>query len=505
MFKILGYELADKGYYINLPTSTDRNQKIIELVSRYDIEGLNRFEALTDEMIQYSCTKSHLEIFKESLNDDLPIIFVGEDDFNIEDKCYFPYNENKKFSEVIKDVYNDLQNVEWDVILFGCNPKSQIRPITNNVGIVDKSTGAWAYLIKKRAYQYILEHSNYKKDYIAIDDYLPLLNSVGFVTLTTIPMMISHAVGFESTLQPRGPVDYTGWINGSYHKFLYDNYANGVFTDFRVEKELTIVIAGHFVENHQFYLNYLLYSLPNDLLKCKFIIHYDKSGSEDINHEIVKLNAYFRDHKSDLNTTLSFSFGGLISTIDNVLPNITTPYFLFLEHDWVFLEKNNINFNQLLNAFNNHNFINAVWFAKDDNIMRGFEIATDVENKTTPFEKENRVSEIDLVTTCRWSNNPVIFRTSKMKEWYSNIIKNEHVGTLHQSCHNVEETMIPHYRKIISENRWEDIRDDWGTFLYGNIGEGPYVGHTDASRRYQGQSKSQPEINGENYIKNNPL
>ena len=65
--------------------------------------------------------------------------------------------------------------------------------------------------------------------------------------------------------------------------------------------------------------------------------------------------------------------------------------------------------------------------------------------------------------------------------------------------------MIPTYRKIISENRWDDIKDNWGTFLYGNLGEGPYVGHTDASRRYQGSSKSTPEINGEEYIKNNPL
>jgi GR25 family glycosyltransferase involved in LPS biosynthesis len=505
MFKILNYKLADKGYYINLPTSTDRNQKMKELMLQYNIEGLNRFEALTDEMIQYSCTKSHLEVFKQSLDEDLPIIFVGEDDFNIEDKCYFPYNDIKKFSDVLKDVYTDLQNVEWDVILLGCNPKSQIRPITNNLGIVDKSTGAWAYLIKKRAYKYILENSNYKKDYIAIDDYLPLLNSKGFITLTTIPLSFNHSVGFESTLQPRGPVDYTTWIMGNYHKFLYDNYPNGVFTDFKIEKELTVVVAGHFVENHKFYLNYLLHSLPNELSKCKFIIHYDKSGNDDINSEIVKLNAYFRDVKSDLNVELSFSFGGLISTIDNVLPKIKTPYFLFLEHDWVFLEKDKINFDNLLKSFNNHNFINAVWFAKDDNVMRGFEIARDVEDKTTPFEKETRVTEVDLVTTCRWSNNPVIFRTSKMQDWYYNIIKNEHVGFSHQSCHNVEETMIPHYRRIISENKWEDIRDDWGTFLYGDMGEGPYVGHTDASRRYQGQSKSQPEINGENYIKNNPL
>jgi GR25 family glycosyltransferase involved in LPS biosynthesis len=505
MFKILNYKLADKGFYINLPKSTDRDSKIKELSLKYNIEGLNRFEALTDEMIQYSCTKSHLEVFKQSLSEDLQIIFVGEDDFNIEDRCYFPYDEIKNFSDVVKDVYLDLQNVEWDVVLLGCNPKSQIRPVTKNLGVVDKSTGAWAYLIKKRAYQYILENSNYKRDYIAIDDYLPLLNSKGFVTLTTIPLIINHAVGLESTLQPRGPVNYTGWITGNYHKFLYNNYPSGVLTEFKVEKELTIVIAGHLLDNYQFYLNYLLHSLPNSLLNCKFIVHYDESGSEDVNLEMVRLNTYFRDIRSDLNVELSFGFGGLISTMNTILSKLKTPYFLFLEHDWVFLEKENINFNKTINAFNNHDFINAVWFSKDDNNMRGFEIATDVENKVTPFEKETRVSDVDLITTCRWSNNPAIFRTSKMKDWYDNIINNEYVGISHQSCHNVEESMIPHYRKIISENRWNDIRDDWGTFLYGKIGEGPYVGHTDASKRYQGQSKSQPEINGENYINNNPI
>ena len=48
MFKVLNYNLADKGYYINLSTSTDRDQKIKDLILKYNIEGLNRFEALTD-------------------------------------------------------------------------------------------------------------------------------------------------------------------------------------------------------------------------------------------------------------------------------------------------------------------------------------------------------------------------------------------------------------------------------------------------------------------------
>jgi GR25 family glycosyltransferase involved in LPS biosynthesis len=505
MFSILGNTFADKGFYINLSSSVDRKEHIENLILKYQIEGLERFDALTDEMIQFSCTKSHLGIFKQSLDEDLEIIFVVEDDINIEDECYLPIKTEKTFfKDSIEKVKSDLENVEWDVLLFGCNPKSFIVPITENLGVVDKSTGAWAYLIKKRAYQFLLDNSNYKRDYIAIDDYLPLLNNYGFKTLTTLPLLINHASGFVSTLQPRGPVDYSTWIQGNYHRFLFDNYKEN-FMENKIEKEVTIVITGHFVENYMFYLKYLFHSLPNELKKCKILIHYDETSGFDVRLEQVRLNAYFRDYISEFNITLSTGFGGLINSLDSMVKKIRTPYFIFLEHDWVFLKKDNIDFLSLIDAFNNHNFINAVWFSKDDNVMRGFDIATDIDNNVTPFDLENRVSEVDLITVCRWSNNPAMFRLSKMKEWFELYIDNGGVGKIHQGQHNVEETMIPTYRKIISENKWDDIKDDWGTFLYGNLGEGPYVGHTDASRRYQGGSKSTPEINGEEYIKNNPL
>jgi len=505
MFSILGNILADKGFYINLNSSTNRREHIDELIEKYEIKNFNRFEALTDEMIQFSCTKSHLGIFTQSLNEDLDIIFVAEDDIDIHDECYLPIKKDKTFfKDVINQVNEEMKNVEWDVILFGCNPRSTIIPVTETLGLIHKSTGAWAYIIKKRAYSFLLEKSNYRSDLIAIDDYLPMLNEHGFVTLTTLPLTIAHADGFESTLQPRGPVHYTGWIQGNYHKFLFDNYKEN-FIEKRIEKEITIVITGHFVEDYQYYLNYLIHSMPEELKKCKILIHYDETNGYDIRWEKMTLHAYFRDYISELNVTLSTGFGGLISSLNTTIKKIKTPYFILLEHDWVFLKKDNIDFLSLNDAFNKHDFINAVWFSKDDNVMRGFDIATDVENIVTPFDLENRVNQVNLITVCRWSNNPVMFRLSKIKEWFEKYIDNGHIGNIHQGQHNVEETMIPIYRKIISENKWDDIKDDWGTFLYGNLGEGPYVGHTDASRRYQGSSKSTPEINGEEYIKNNPL
>jgi hypothetical protein len=65
--------------------------------------------------------------------------------------------------------------------------------------------------------------------------------------------------------------------------------------------------------------------------------------------------------------------------------------------------------------------------------------------------------------------------------------------------------MISEYRRIISESIWEEIKDDWGTYLYGDVGEGILVGHTDGSRRYQGSIKTMAEDNANEFIKNNVL
>jgi hypothetical protein len=65
--------------------------------------------------------------------------------------------------------------------------------------------------------------------------------------------------------------------------------------------------------------------------------------------------------------------------------------------------------------------------------------------------------------------------------------------------------MIRIYRDEIKNNKWEDIFDNWGTYLYGNIGDGPFVGHTDASQRYQTQNRTMAEDNGDKFMLNNPL
>jgi GR25 family glycosyltransferase involved in LPS biosynthesis len=495
-------QLADAGFYVNLDQSADRKQHVENQIAAYQIHGLQRFEALTDELRQSSATKSQRAVFELAEQHGYEVIFVAEDDFDIKHDITQYNGTTTPFLEHVALLKDELATLDWDVFLFGCTPKTHLIPHTKNISMVHKSTGAWAYLIKRKAYNYILNHFSYYRDYLAIDDILPLLNFHGFKVFCASPIAIHHAKGFVSTLQPAGPVNYDNMIDGCYQKFFEHNITQEYLKDYDLERKLTIVIAGHFADNYLYYLRYLLHSLPETIKRCKFLVYYDHNPHND--NPTHQLLHYFYNRNDILTYDIKFVTCGLIDTFKNAINDVKTPYFMFLEHDWVFMRKDNIDFKNIIQAFDNHSFINSVYLNKDDNQPRGFELCRDIDNNCTPFELDTRVQEVPLTTTCRWSNNPCIHRTSKFTQWYNTHLDKVHNNVGHGQ-HDVEENMIPIYRDIISKSKWMDIRDDWGTYLYGNVGDGPYVAHTDASRRYTTTARSQPEINGDAYIACNPL
>lgn len=505
MTSICGIELAEKGYFISLESSKDRQASVQAQIDKYNIQGLEMFPALTDPLRQCSCTKSYQACFKQADNLNIESLLMLEDDFQIYDTVNF-LGQTISFSEMLETVMEEAKNLDWDIIQFGCNPKNFFIPVTPHLSLNSKSSGSWAFLIKRKAYQYIANNFNYYKDYLAIDDILGLMNRRGFKCYTTTPLLINHAVGFESLLNPQGPVNYNSWIDGNYEYFLYkdikgiENYVD----DFNIERKMSVVIAGHFVDDTLFYLRYLFKTLPPQLKKCKFYVVYDNNGEKDRTKEIHALTAYFKDIRHDYNVEIHYVNGGLISTMDLMLKTIHTSYFLLLEHDWIFLNRD-INFDSLIKVFDNYNFVHAVWFNKDENIMKPWDFTIDSTKFTTPYAKEERINDVDLLTTIRWSNNPAVFRTSKYLEWWDKYIDKTYINKCNQGSMNIEETIIPIYRKTIEEGVWTDLRDNWGTYVYGKLNDGPIIAHADGSKRYTTTARSQPEINAENFIKENPL
>ena len=270
-----------------------------------------------------------------------------------------------------------------------------------------------------------------------------------------------------------------------------------------MNKKLTIVIAGHFVEQFENYLQYLLYSMTDHGLdRCNYVLYYDESSCayENRNKNINKIQKIL-DKYSIKNHKIILQKGGLLSAFYGMCNNISTKYVMFLEHDWVFLRKPE--YTNIIKAMDNHNFVKCVKFKKLGNIKKQLNAVKDGMGNEIPLIEDTRIKETSLIQACYWSNNPFICKIETLRLWSKNFLSNEIIqkiktNSLNRGSRGIEEIMIKKYTLDIHNRSWESIKDDWGVFLYGPVGMEPIIAHTDGSKRYNGI----PESLGQKWIVN---
>lgn len=230
MFSIKDVPISQAGFFINLDTSTERLQNVNDQVSHFGIKGLERYPALTNHNIpQSSATDSHLAVFDHCLKNNIDTVTVFEDDFQFHDNVYGMRSYGEDLAVYLSSLMQSISSLDWDVIFLGFNPKKRCIPINTYLTRVFKSTGAWGYIINKKAYTRILETTNYSRDRLAIDDILPFMSYQGFNCFATIIPVCHHGVNFISTLQPSlGPIDYSEWILGNYHLNVWNGFNTSV-------------------------------------------------------------------------------------------------------------------------------------------------------------------------------------------------------------------------------------------------------------------------------------
>jgi GR25 family glycosyltransferase involved in LPS biosynthesis len=223
MFSILNVPIADHGFFINLDRSTDRLDNIKQQIDTFAIENLERFPAITDPLHQSSATKSHFAALSTAIERGYETVFIAEDDFQLYDDLFILDSSlSCSLKDYLPELMNDISIQEWDIVLLGFNAKKRCIPVSRHLSRNFKSTGAWGYIIKKPAIDFILKNFSYYRDRLAIDDILPYLTYHGFNSFATNVCTMHHAHGFVSTLQPSlGPIDYRQWILGNYYNSIW--------------------------------------------------------------------------------------------------------------------------------------------------------------------------------------------------------------------------------------------------------------------------------------------
>jgi len=159
----------------------------------------------------------------------------------------------------------------------------------------------------------------------------------------------------------------------------------------------------------------------------------------------------------------------------NIIKRVKTPYLFFVEHDWKFVEYLDISL--LLSTMDKYKFINTIYFNKRPNICLKYPPCGDFILKPEP-----RVTEIPLLKTSKWSNNPNITRTSKWKEWMP-IVEKAPLDTSNPRK-QVEPPLHYLYINQINTLGFDEAHALWGMYSYGTMNNNRMVEHMDGSKRY---------------------
>ncbi len=199
---------------------------------------------------------------------------------------------------------------------------------------------------------------------------------------------------------------------------------------------------------------------------CRHLVYYDQPADGGPRQEkyLANLERLAASHALELNVRPR---SGLKKNLIEAIGATTTPYMMFLEHDWAF--RRPVKIETLLDVFDKYDHVNHVRF--------------NMHNNDSYFmwdhliEPEDRIKEIPLTRTSAWSNQAHVARVSKWREEWLDIIGPEP----DVRSYGVEEKLYWAYGRDIFTKGFHVAHPHWGTYLYGGMHARPFVHHTNGS------------------------
>jgi hypothetical protein len=149
-------------------------------------------------------------------------------------------------------------------------------------------------------------------------------------------------------------------------------------------------------------------------------------------------------------------------------------YLFLVEHDWEFCV--DLDLVSLVQTFEEHDDVNYIRFNKRANIVKQVLTATKRVGGDL-YLLPHRTSDVPLLHTPQYSNNPHIERMSKYREWCdivaANAVFTGRNGGAGGFEHPLQEASLDDLKELGVEER----NKRWGTCIYGKTGDPQTIKH----------------------------
>ena len=145
-------------------------------------------------------------------------------------------------------------------------------------------------------------------------------------------------------------------------------------------------------------------------------------------------------------------------------------YFLFIEHDWIFIELPPLN--KIMEVMDKYPQINVIYFNKRPNLQIPYPAGDFI------LEPATEITELPLLKTSKWSNNPHIVRSAVWKKWWYSELQNAPINRANPRK-QIETILHYHYIQDIQERGFAQVHAKWGMYSYGELNKNKMVEHLD--------------------------
>lgn len=239
-----------------------------------------------------------------------------------------------------------------------------------------------------------------------------------------------------------------------------------------VNQRLTVLVLTNKTDKSLKCLELTLLNLKNNLTELKeysTIICHDvnEKDTSDYYDQLNQLIKKFKntelimgDKKFIINNK-EYSGESWGYNILKLITRCNTPYFMFVEHDWIFVE--HVNIEKLLNIFDANDNINYIKFNK--------RYGTGPFDFYTAYDKAVNLTRVNSFTNWPYISRKEIW----IKEWIPKLIATN-ITTIEHNIHYD----ITSLREIFLK---------WGLYIYGKIDDRPLIKHTDGRDMYNNDDK----------------